>query len=296
MVLFALVASVASAGLAACSGQRPELVAADQTTTSALPGATVADNRREPSDCATAAGRVPFTIAIEATPVLAVPCVLVAGHQRVEYVNNTTEQISFVLAGTPITIEPGATHLTEPAGRFLAPGPNEVEAEPHPASGPWLLGPDANTLAGSAMGLTSIGPIELGLAPAEVTAALGGSPVVASGTPCYVTFIQQDPYSPLLTFRDGLLAVIQTFTPGQLTRSEVGVGSAEGDVLATYGRQIESQPSPDGDPDDKLLVFVPEDEADRQYRLVFVVEDGVVVGVRTGLTEPALSEPGCPAG
>ena len=88
--------------------------------------------------------------------------------------------------------------------------------------------------------------------------------------------------------------MVQIFTPGQLTRSNVGIGSTAGEVLEAYGQQIEAQPAADGDPNKELLVFVPVDEADQVHRLVFEMQDDLVISVRTGLAEFAVTDPGCP--
>ncbi len=281
----------------ACSGERPEFVnATDQpgTDTSAGAVSTVPEVALQQTDCSTATGAGPWTVAIEATEVPAVPCVELAAHHRIEFVNNTPDPVGFSLAGLSVDIEPGGSFVTEPAATFLQPGLTELNATPHPVTGLWVADPTENTLAGQVVGLNSIGPVSVGATPVEITAALGGAAVAPVGDGCDVTAIVGDPYSPLFTLSNGALAVIQVFTPGLVTQSEVGVGSSEGDVLAAYGQQLESQPTPDGDPAKKLLVFVPADAADQQYRLVFELVDGVVTGLRAGLTDLAIAGGGCP--
>lgn len=290
---FALVAAALVA--TGCTGERPTLLEAEATTTSETTAPTTAmADTPERDDCVTANGPGPWTVTVEPAADQTVECVLLAAHHRVEFVNNTADEVTFGMAGISAAIDPASTFLTEPASTFLQPGLTMLDALPHPVPGLWLIDPAQNRLAGQSVGLTSIGDVDLGLGPAEITGAVGGMPVELSGDACYVTHIVGDPYSPLFTIDDGQLAVIQVFTPGQLTRSEVGIGATEGDVLAAYGDRIESQPSPDGNPDQKLLVFVPVDVADQQHRLVFVLENDMVVGVRTGLTDLVLASPDCP--
>lgn len=306
----AIVAALSLALLASgCSGARPELMAdggpadpgTQQTGDATADDQMSADQAGDPgptlqaADCVTASGPGPWPVTIETTDPPAVACVQLANHHRVEFINNTPDPVGFELAGLAVTVEPAGTFVTEPAGSFLQPGLTRLNATPHPVSGLWVAGLDGNTLAGQPIGLNSIGAVTVGATPVEMTAALGGAAVAASDQPCYVTTIAGDPYTPLFTISEGKVAVVQVFTPGQLTRSEVGVGASEGDVLAAYGQQIESQPSPDGDPAKKLLVFVPVDADDQQYRLVFVVENGVVVGLRNGLTDLAINNPNCGA-
>ena len=293
-VALALVAFALTA--ASCSGERPQLLPPNATTTTLIAGTEVEVAALTEADCETAVGVAPWPVSIEAVTTVAIPCVLVGAHQRIEYINNTAEVMSIDINSTSVSINPSESFITEPAGTVFQPGINEIGSSPHPVSAPWFIEASRNSLAGALVGLAGIGDIDLGLAPAEVTAAAGGLPVAAAGTPCFVSSIDGDPYSPLFTFRDGVVAVVQVFTPGQLTRSEIGVGSTEGDVLAAYGQQIESQPSPDGDANKKLLVFVPVDEADRVNRLVFELENDMVISLRNGLTQFAVTEPGCPTG
>ncbi|MGH1490476.1 MAG: hypothetical protein ACRBK7_13990 [Acidimicrobiales bacterium] len=283
--------------VASCSGERPVLLTEAGTVTSATTAAqtttTAAEAALTEADCVTASGAGPWQLSIDATPTPAVRCLLIAAHQRVEFVNNTPDAVSFDLAGLSVLIEPTTTFLTEPAGTFLQPGLTDLNATPHPVSGLWSVDPSQRALNGQSLGLSSFGPVEIGAAPISLEGSLEGRSLPTSDAACYVTSLAGDPYSPVLTVVDGTVAVIQVFSAGQLTRSEIGVGASEGDVLAAYGQQIESLPAPNADTNTKLLVFVPADEADKRYRLVFVVENGMVVSLRTGLTDLVLNNPGC---
>lgn len=295
-------ALVAVALLAAgCSGERPQLLppnSADTTvpagTATTVPGAGVDVAALTPADCVTTTGPGPQQVIIEATPSPAVACTLLAAHHRVEFVNNTAEPATITLAGSSSTVvAPSESFVTEPVGTVLQPGINQVDAIPFPVTSLWFVDQGQNPLAGQTIGLSSVGDVALGQSAEAVTAAVGNRTLTSEATPCYVGAIDQDPYSPLFTFRDGSVAVIQVFTPGQLTRSAVGVGSSEGDVIAAYGQQVQEQPSPDGDANKKLLVFVPADEADQIHRLVFALESGQVASVRSGLTDFAVTNPVC---
>lgn len=285
-----------AAGLvaAACSGERPELISADLVSTSQpADGSAATGPELAATDCVTAPGSAPLQVLVEATPQPTIACGRVAGYQRVSFVNSTTDQINFDLAGVPVVIQPGETYTTDPVGGLLGAGLTQLYAQPHPVSGIWLVDQAESTLTGQQMGLNSFGNASIGMTPTDASAAIG-LPLIPddTGAACYQTSIEGDPYSPVFTVRDGTIASIQVFASSQLTRSEIGVGSAEADVNAAYSAQIETQASPDGNAERSLLVFVPSDEADKQFRLVFIIEGGVVTSMYNGLVD-FLATPGC---
>lgn len=283
--------------LAACTGERPELVAPvaeiETDTQTVAEGATGPTPDR--GECEVAIGPGPWVLAVgapEEEPTA--PCVALAAHHRLQLVNQGPEAIDVTIGSTVIPIQVGSTQVTEPVGTLVGPGFTPVTSAAATAPGVWLVDPAEDPLAGAMIGLTSVGNIELGQAPVDITEASGGIPVAASGAACNETSLRGDPYSPLFTFRDGLLVVAQVFTPGLLTRSGIGIGSTEADVIAAYGQQIEGSQDPAGNPARKLLAFVPNDVEDQIFRLVFVVDQERVSAIRIGAAEIVATEPGCP--
>jgi hypothetical protein len=274
--------------LAACSGARPELVA-PPTTASEASATTAPPPPPDRADCETAFGGGAWALDLVAD---AAPCVAVAAHQRVELINGTGEAIEVTVGQAVVPIAPDASAVTEPAGTILATGPNRLLAGTDPVATLWLVDQAESTVVGAPIGLSSIGGIELGQGPADVTAATG-VPVPASGAPCHQTGLPGDPYSPLLTFRDGRLVVVQVFTPGQSTISGVTIGSTSADVVSAYGDRVEAVADPGGDPARQLLVFTPSDVDDQIYRLVFDLTDDRVTSMRFGASEIVAAQPGC---
>lgn len=272
----------------ACSGQRPELVTPSTDGTGAAPVTTTATiPPRE--DCDTAVGPGPWRIGLSAeTP----PCVAVASHQRLELINQSGRPLDLPVGSTTVSLPTDGSAVTETAGAVLSPGANQLADDLGPLATVWLVDPAENTLAGASIDLTSIGAVTLGQNPGDVTAA-AGAPVPAAGSPCYQTGFRGDPYSPQFTFRDGSLVVVQVFTPGLATLSGIAIGSTAADVEAAYGDRVSAQPSPDGDPARQLYVFLPSEEDDQVYRLVFDLTDGVVASIRFGATEIVADRPGC---
>ncbi len=280
-----------------CVGERPELIVGEgpgpsSTAAPATPPPTVAPTIEQ---CATAVGAAPFRVQIQpGQPV--VPCVRVAGFQRLEVINPTPEPVSFNLGASQYTVDAGGTLVTEPLGAVLAPGFNDPAALPHPLTAPWLLEPQEGGLTGATMKLTAIGSVQLGMTVDDVVQATGVGLTSDGLAGCELAGLAGDPSSPVFTLRDQRVTVIQVFTGGNQTPSAVGVGSTEDEIVATYGERLETQPSADGDPNKKMLVFVPTDEFDKQYRLVFEVEGGVVTSIRTGLIGFVMDSAGCETG
>lgn len=63
------------------------------------------------------------------------------------------------------------------------------------------------------------------------------------------------------------------------TVSGVGVGTEESRIIELFGDQIEREPIDDATTD---LVFVPTDETDAAFRVIFTISDGVVQTFRSG--------------
>lgn len=292
-VVSGLVGLLALFLLAACSGERPYLLDATTTTTTTTVAPVAEEAPPVRSDCQTVSGPGPLQVVIESTA-SSNPCVALAAHQRVEFVNNAAAPVEFALGVGTIVLQPAETTVSEPVGTLLPAGYTGVTSEIQPIIGLWVVDPQEDTVLGERMGLRDLGPISIGSTPADVSTALGGVPIAAADGACFVTTIDQDPYSPLLTVADGAVSMIEVFTPGLMTRSEVGIGTAEADVVAAYGDQLEEQPSPDGNQNRKLLVFVPADEADQVFRLVFELENSQVISMRNGLTAATLAASGCP--
>jgi hypothetical protein len=281
-----LVALLALVG--ACSGARPELVT-PTTGAAGVPPVTTAATVPPREDCDTAIGPGPWRIGLSAD---SPPCVVVAAHQRLGLFNQTGRQLDLPLGISNVSLPIDGSMDTVAVGTILSPGANRLADATGPVGTVWLVDPAENTLAGASIGLTSIGPVELGQNPGDVTAA-AGVPVPAAGSACYQAGFRGDPYSPQFTFRDGSLVVVQVFTPGLATLSGVAVGSTAADIQAAYGDRVTAQPAPDGNPARELWVFLPSDEVDQVYRLVFDLTDGVVTSVRFGAAEIVADQPGC---
>ena len=76
------------------------------------------------------------------------------------------------------------------------------------------------------------------------------------------------------------------------TRSGVGIGTTQERIVELFGDRIETQVNDDSSVD---LVFVPQDEGDDQFRVIFTIRDGVVDTYRSGRVPIVLDLDPCAA-
>jgi hypothetical protein len=148
--------------------------------------------------------------------------------------------------------------------------------------------------AASTLDLGGLGPVRVGMTPAEATVA-AGIPVVASGTAdcSYATATGGPAGVAFKLAPDGRIARVEV-RPGSpvKTLSGAGVGDTEAEVQARYGNVLEVLPHKylaAG----HYLTLVPTDAADIDSRLIFETDGSKVTTFRSGtLPQVALVE-GC---
>jgi len=166
--------------------------------------------------------------------------------------------------GTTTTLVEGATTtVAEDASTTTAPlGPPTLD--------------ESSTV--STVGLDSV---TFGMSLADAQAA-AGTVFVPEGPVgrCTVYVPEQAPAGVRFTIVDGTVERVDVREATVRTRSGLGVGSPVADVLARFGAQAQVAPRPDGSGDD--IVFVPQDEADAAFRVIFETDGSVVTAYRSG--------------
>lgn len=76
------------------------------------------------------------------------------------------------------------------------------------------------------------------------------------------------------------------------TRSGVGIGTTQERIVELFGDRIETQVNDDSSVD---LIFVPQDDGDDQFRVIFTIRDGVVDTYRSGRVPMVLDLDPCAA-
>ena len=141
-----------------------------------------------------------------------------------------------------------------------------------------------------------MGPILVGMTVAEAEAAAGmslvGGPDELFGPDCY--YVEPESGIPGVAFMvyEGTIGRVEVHGLETVsTRSGARIGMTEEEIVALFPGQIEE--SLEYLVDGRALVFVPVDEVDRVYRVVFEVNGGVVTGMRGGILPAVQLNEGC---
>jgi hypothetical protein len=143
--------------------------------------------------------------------------------------------------------------------------------------------------------LRSIGPVEFGMSVTEAQAALR-SQLVEDGErisdECYYVVPANGPDGVAFMVENGLIARVDVSTPRVRTSSGAGIGDSEAEIRQVYAGRIRVDPH-EYEPGGHYLVFVPRDNEDRQFRLVFETDGQRVLHFRAGLYPAAEYVEGC---
>jgi hypothetical protein len=110
----------------------------------------------------------------------------------------------------------------------------------------------------------------------------------AAGTPmipcepvseCYRVTPVEAPEGISFVVHEGTIERVDIASGPITTVSGVGIGTEESRIIELFGDQIEREPIDDATTN---LVFVPTDESDAAFRVIFTISDGVVQTFRSG--------------
>lgn len=140
--------------------------------------------------------------------------------------------------------------------------------------------------ADSRVQLKGVGPVRIGMTVNEAK-QVAGIPLVraenaySEGDACY--FLNAQGISDLgFMVTDGRIARVDVGRNSPIkTLSGAGIGSTEAQIQQLYPGQIVSNPHEYFD-NGKYLTFVPKDEADKSFRVIFETDQGRVVEYRAG--------------
>lgn len=144
--------------------------------------------------------------------------------------------------------------------------------------------------------LRALGPVTLGMTVEEAVAASGLSLTQdfgrASTDNCY--YVTAGAGLPGVAFMvvDGAVVRVEINAPSVIaTRSGVRIGTPESSVREVYPDNI--QQANEAVSEGQALAFVPNDEADADYRIYFAIDDGEVSSYRLGIRPAVDNLLGC---
>ena len=142
--------------------------------------------------------------------------------------------------------------------------------------------------------ITGIGSIRAGMTVEEASRGGGVDLVEEAGAAfpdCTFVVPAGGPEGISFMVTGGTIGRVDVDAPGVRTRSGVGIGSTEQQVMATYPGRITV--SPHLYTDGNYLTFVPRDAADAGFRIVFETDGSAVTRFRAGRVPDVEAVEGC---
>ena len=197
---------------------------------------------------------------------------------------------------TSTTVTP-TTQVTPQTTTPSAGGGAPVTTAP-PAPAPTR--PPSVAWEGLRLSLDGLGPVDIGMTPAEASAAAGVQirvdPSMDLGRGCAYARADRGPADRLFMVVDGRIVRIDVGARGEgrqtLTVSGIGVGSTEDEVKRTYPGRISVAGHPYR-PEGHYLLYTPADAGLRHLRMLFETDGRVVTSFRAGLADPVGWIEGC---
>jgi hypothetical protein len=131
--------------------------------------------------------------------------------------------------------------------------------------------------------INGIGSIRVGMTPQEATQS-SGVPLVTDGKPdpqCAYYKIQGQPNDVWIMVNNGTISRIDINNPQITTRSGAKIGDTEARIKSLYPGQIQVTPHKYVEKG-HYLTFVPKDDADKNYRVIFETDGSRVTRYRSG--------------
>jgi hypothetical protein len=147
----------------------------------------------------------------------------------------------------------------------------------------------------SSVSTVGIDQVQFGMTAHAAQKAAGSrfTPVSPIGE-CYRATPDAAPDGITFWIVDGTVERVDIDTTEITTRSGAGIGDTEDRIREMFGERIVSSPMPDGS--GNLLAYVPRDESDKAFRVMFVSDGSTIVRFWSGrLPWAEILIGGCPA-
>ena len=185
------------------------------------------------------------------------------------------------------TAESTTTTTTEAASDVDGTDDEETDAEDAPTTTVLNLG------VNDSISTVGLGEVTFGMTVAQAEAAAGTDLVNCAPTSaCYRVTPANGPEGISFVVTESTIERVDIVSGPLTTRSGIGIGSPEDDIITLFGDQIETQVNDDSSVD---LIFVPQDGADTEFRVIFTIRDGVVETFRSGRVPQVTVQDPCAA-
>lgn len=203
-----------------------------------------------------------------------------------------------VKAAAPTTVV--ATTTTQPTAATTATTTAGTANATTASAAPATSQPSRQAWEDLRLSVDGLGPVDIGMTPAEASAAAGVQiridPKTDLGTGCVYARADRGPDDRMFMVVDGRIVRIDIGgrgTPSQTrTVSGIRVGATEDDVKRTYPGRITVQPH-EYVSGGHYLVYTPADPSLQHLRMLFETDGKVVTSFRAGLVNAVNATEGC---
>jgi len=187
--------------------------------------------------------------------------------------------------GTAATTDSAATESTAPTTSTTTTIPLNCvidSSATSPTSSTTTASGSPNLKSGSKVSTAGLGPVTFGLTVEEAEKAAGTTMIpCAAASSCYRVTPASAPEGISFVVQSGRIERVDIARGPITTVSGVGIGTTEARIEELFDDKIQRS-AIDGSRVD--LVFVPVDEDDARFRVIFTINDGVVENFRAGRT------------
>ncbi len=147
--------------------------------------------------------------------------------------------------------------------------------------------------ANSSISTVGLDTVHFGMTVFQAEQAAGTSMIPCEPvSECYRVTPVDAPEGVSFVVHEGTIERVDIASGPITTRSGIGIGTDESQIIQLFGDQIERTPIDDATTD---LVFIPADESDAEFRVIFTITDGVVQTFRSGRIPLVLDAVPCEA-
>lgn len=193
---------------------------------------------------------------------------------------------------------PTSTTTSAPPTTIAAENPEGSEdtpagdSEDEPGTGGETDGPRIPALGvNDSITTVGFGEVTFGMTIAQAEAAAETNMIPCSPVEACFLVVPNAPIPGVVfTVTEGTIERVDVTSPDVTTRSGVGLGTSAERIRELFGDRIEQADPGDGTTE---LIFVPRDESDAKFRVIFTLRDGEVESFRSGRLEAVTSPSPC---